>query len=220
MFNKKSCANCGEKLKENYEFCPSCGIHLKSNSKKDWGMLGKNDALNRDTNSEFGNFGGGFLNRMIGNTLKMLEKEMQKEMKQFNSPNKLPSSNIRLMINGKEVKPNMIGMQKKNKMPRKTLPINFSEENLKRYQNAKKEEPKTQVRRIGDKLNYELEVPGVNSINDISITRLANGIEVRAIAEKNAYSKIININLPLTRYLLSKEKLMLELDTENDSQSL
>lgn len=216
MFKRKNCRNCGERLKESYEFCPSCGTHIKTNSKKEYGMLGKNDFIKeQEMPSIFRGISGGILNKMIGSTMKMLEKEMTKETGDLNKLQKIPRSNIRLMINGREITPNFKEVKKPDKTPKKILPINFSPENLKKFQKLNKKEPKTQIRRLGDKVNYELEVPGVNSINDISITRLENGIEIRAIAKNKAYSKIINVNLPLIKYMLLKDKLLLELDTKN-----
>lgn len=216
MLKRKNCPSCGERIKKNYEFCPSCGTHIKTGSKKDWGMIGKNDFTEDEFPSVFGGLTGGILNKMINSTMKMLEKELSKEMK---NTQKTPKSNIRLMINGKEVTP-FFNQVKENKIPKKILPINFSPEKLKKFQSSKKKEPKTQIRRIGDKVSYELDVPGVDSIDNISIIRLENGIEVKALGKDKAYSKIINVNLPLSRYMLSNEKLMLELDTLDNSQSL
>jgi HSP20 family molecular chaperone IbpA len=150
--------------------------------------------------------------------MKMLEKEMNKEfeknLSQFPKKNQNPNSNtrIRLMINGKDITPLINSSEKKSNSPIKTLPVNFSEENLKKFKQLKKKEPKTQIRRIGDKITYELDIPGVKSINDISITNLEEGIEIKAIAKDKAYQKNISINLPLTKYILSNGKLSLEMD--------
>jgi len=151
---------------------------------------------------------------MLGSTLKMLEKELNKEFdKQKPEPRFATKPQIRLMINGKEITPR-IQSTVAQKSPIKTLPINFSNENLKKFQRLEKKEPKTQVRRVGDKVTYELEIPGVESINDISIIKLESGIEVKAIGKNKAYLKNISIPLPLTKYLLSKGRLILELDTK------
>ena len=212
MFKKKNCKRCGKKIKDSFEFCPSCGFHTNP---KDWGMLGKDDFIeNEKEDFLFGGLNGSFLNKMLGSTLKMLEKELNKEFdKQKPEPRFATKPQIRLMINGKEITPR-IQSTVAQKSPIKTLPINFSNENLKKFQRLEKKEPKTQVRRVGDKVTYELEIPGVESINDISIIKLESGIEVKAIGKNKAYLKNISIPLPLTKYLLSKGRLILELDTK------
>jgi len=121
MFNKKYCENCKEKINKKNNFCPSCGTKLR-NSEKDWGMLGKTDKIDeRDFQSPFlGSFSGKILNNMLGNVMKMLEKEMQKEVK---NTEKMPKTNFKLMINGKEVNLNNqnapVKKEEKKKMTKK-----------------------------------------------------------------------------------------------------
>ena len=220
--SKKKCPRCKEKIKNSYEFCPSCGFPLQKNSKNKHGLLGKNDYVEEDNfspiNSGFGGFSGKIIDKMLGNFIKIVEKEIIKGINEPKSPKNFPLSNtrIKLMINGKEVTPN-IGIPKKQTIEKtnsKKLPIEFSKENLKKFKKMKKVEPSTSVRRIGDKLTYELRIPGVKSINDISISKMEEGIEIKAVGNKKAYSKNINIDLPLLKYMLSKGILSLEMDTK------
>lgn len=213
MLKKNKCPHCEKKLKSKYEYCPTCGYKIR-NSKKEWGMLGKNDFIEEGMPSIFSGFTGGMLNKMMGSAMKMLEKEMQKEGKESQ---KQPTTKIRLMINGREITPiiNRIPQaQKQERTPAKTLPINFSFENLKKFKKMPKKEPKTQVRRMGDKLTYELEVPGVESIKDIAIIKIDKGIEIKALAKNKAYEKTISIDLPLLKYILLEGRLFLELDAK------
>lgn len=116
MFSKKTCQRCGRKTKKSDSFCPNCGAPLGKNQRReDFGMLGENDSFNEIesiSNSLFGGgmnlIGEGFMNKMISNTMKMLEKEMEKEMqgrgaKTQNQNNNLPKTRVKLMINGKEI---------------------------------------------------------------------------------------------------------------------
>ena len=214
MLRKKKCKNCGEKIKNNYEFCPNCGFQIRK-SKKQSGMLGRNDYIENEPAempSMFGGISGGMLNKMLGSAMKMLEKEIKKGVQEI--PKQQPNARIKLMINGKEITPSVKRVEKQDKTPLKTLPINFSLENLKKFKKLQKKEPKTQIRRLGDRLTYELEIPGVDSIKDVSIIKIDKGIEVKALAKKKAYEKTISIDLPLTKYMLLKGKLFLELDTK------
>lgn len=207
MISKKNkCVNCGKKIKGNYNFCPHCGFPIKINE-KDWGILGKKEIKQQDPiKSEiFSGFGSGILNKMIGNAMKLLEKEMQRTSQ--NNP--FPNSKLRIMINGKEIKPIQQNPQEKNE---KFLPIEFSKENLEKWSKLEKKEPSSKLKRLDNKIQYELYVPGVKSIKDISIVKLENSFEIKAIAKNLAYTKIVPINLPLRKYTLIKEKLTLELD--------
>ena len=58
-------------------------------------------------------------------------------------------------------------------------------------------------------------MPGIKSIKDISIIKLENSIELKAISKNKAYFKLIPINLPITNYGILKERLILEFGVKN-----
>ena len=89
--------------------------------------------------------------------------------------------------------------------------ISCSPSTFERFSKLKKFVPNSKVRRIGNKVIYELEVPGVKDIEDILINRLENSIEIKALAKDISYSKILNVNLPIIRYGLDNGNLVLEL---------
>ncbi len=68
---------------------------------------------------------------------------------------------------------------------------------------------------MADKVIYEIEMPEVKSMKDISIVKLENSIEIKAVSKKKAYIKLIPINMPITNYQLEKGKLILELEAKN-----
>jgi len=78
-----------------------------------------------------------------------------------------------------------------------------------------KKDPETHIRRFSDRVIYEIKMPGVKSVDDISITQLENSIEIKATTKTKAYSKIIPINLPIYDYNLSKGLLTLELEAKD-----
>ena len=86
MFKKNHCNRCKKELKKDFEFCPYCGTPQNANN--NWGMLGRNDFLEApiQSNDPFSQLlpglNGGILNKMLGNAMKMIEKEFQREMHQ------------------------------------------------------------------------------------------------------------------------------------------
>ena len=100
-------------------------------------------------------------------------------------------------------------MQQKLKPAPSLIPQ--KEEQLKKISELPKKEPKTSLKRFGDKIIYEIEMPEVKSLNDVLINNLENSIEIKAIGESAVYSKTIPINMPITNQELSQGKLILEL---------
>lgn len=225
MFGKKECKNCENKVSTKYKFCPYCGNSFGEKTRKDenLGMLGKDDSFennieeefNRLTKSMFGGIGGSVINRMIGNAMKVMEKEMEKEMKKKNYQ---PKTNFQLFINGKKANLdnfndlNIPIQEKRIKRKVREIPSNrLPQRILKDFSALPREEPSTNVRRFSNKVVYEVNMPGVRSLKDVSITKLENAIEIKAISDKKSYFKIIPINLPITNYGVSRGKLLLEL---------
>ena len=212
-FGKRECKRCGESSSGKSNFCPNCGVPFnnKNARRNEFGMLGENDFDEAEEfqNQFFGGFAGGMINKMFESAVKMLEKEMQREMKRGMQS---PGTNFQLFINGKPVKFES-GFQQNNREKQKreiqndALPKN----NLKDFLSLPKKEPSTNVRRFSNKLIYEINLPGVKSDKDISIVKLENSIEIKAVSGDNAYKKIIPINLPVTNYNLANGKLVLEL---------
>jgi HSP20 family molecular chaperone IbpA len=227
MFSKKICKKCGEKLNKKYSFCPICGTPLnKRIQDDDFGMLGRNDFFeNSDalSTSLFGGLSGGIMNKMFNNAMKMLEKELQQNMKNQNNPNmnnlnNMPRTKFRLMINGKEINLNDgtiagTGIQKKDSLKdtsKKAKTNEFTEEQNEKFSKLKKIMPKSHLKRIDDKIIYEIELPGVESLKETSIIKLEDGIEIKALAEKKAYLKRVPLTLPILNYSLSENMLILE----------
>ncbi len=227
MFSKKQkCKKCNEKISDKYSYCPSCGAPLKPEKKEDWGMLGKNDTVDPFEAFEkgmLGGMGGKMLNKMIGSAMKMLENEMRKNMKNTPQKDTAPKTNFELYINGKKISPKNIKVTRKevpqqNKKPQKinkNFQNYFGQDSIKKYSNLEKIEPKANIRRLSNKVIYEIDVPGVESIKDISVVKLENSIEIKAVSKEKAYKKTIPIDLPLKKYRLDNEKLILELDVKD-----
>ena len=207
----KNCPKCGKNIEKDFDFCPYCGKSLDTGN--NWGMLGKNDHIIEQSPLNNSFFGGGILNKMLGNAMRLLEKEMQKGIKESQT---MPKTKVQLYINGKKIniqpRPKRIMKKPIRKKQINNVPsTHLSKENLKRFSNLPRENPKASVRRLSDRIIYDIEVPEVKSIKDISIIKLENSIEIKAIGKNKSYYKVIKIGLPIIDYYLLKGKLIREL---------
>jgi len=210
MFTQ-NCPKCNKKIKKNFDFCPHCSHNLKANpNPEDYGMLGKNDF------EEMASLGNPFLDKVLTSTLKMLEKQI-KHLPDLNQPrpqNKPQSNlNVQFFVNGKKVMPNNSAMprhiktcQHQQHRPQQII----QKDKLEQFSKLPKEEPISKIRRLSGKVIYELETPGVENIEDVLINQLENSIEIKALSKEKVYLKNLNINLPILRYYLLKEMLVLE----------
>jgi len=224
MLIRKKCQRCGRKISKEYDFCPYCGNDFRwekaKNNERDYGMLGKEDALN-----EFPSFGmplnmGNLLNSSMFNSL---FKEFDKQFREFDK--ELPKNNVKKngisisisMGDGKNPDVKISGFgpdfkNLKNESREKTMPKQeLTDEEARKLSKLPKKEAKTEVRRFSNKIVYEIELPGIKSLRDIIINRLENSIEIKAFSEENAYFKLLPVNLPIINYKLEDNKLILEL---------
>jgi len=236
MFGKKKCKRCGKKIDKKFDFCPYCGNRTTDllEDKEDWGMLGKNDFISQEIMLPAG------LNSIFGSLMSNLEKQFKDIDKEFGKMEKnevktekkfpgiiktggisisISTSNNRLPI----IKVNSMGnipeFQEKTREMKRTIkeiePKSLSEENIKKFSKLPRKEPNTNVRRLSDKVIYEMDLPGVKSIKDVSIIKLENSIEIKAVAKDKAFFKLIPINLPIANYKISDGKLVLELEAKS-----
>mgnify|MGYP001608225796 CR=1 FL=1 len=224
MFGKKRCGNCREKVEDSYNYCPYCKTPLKDMfEEEDWGLLGKNDVIEPEEiklpmglNALFNS-----LVKNLNNQMKNLDHEKQNRGKEqkvskksggisisiSTSGNRPPEINVRSFGNIPEFKNKE--HQIKNKAEKIKLPVSDSG----KFAGLPKAEPKTDIRRFSNKVVYEIKMPGVKSLEDISLIQLENSIEIKALANKKVFYKIIPINLPIKNYNLSNGTLILELDS-------
>jgi HSP20 family molecular chaperone IbpA len=224
MFNKKRCNACGEKISGNYNFCPYCRVNLAENDDEEWGMLGKNDFAQPDEmKMPFG------FNALFNTLLKNLDKQFNELERNYPSEkNKKPhirKSGVSISINTSNGRPPEIKIKrfgdtpqiqgKKNgeKSVKKQILKSFSEKQRKKFSHLPRKDPDTEIRRLSDRIVYEIKMPGVISLENVSINQLEESIEIKAIGKKNSYSKIIPVKLPVRKYNISKGKLVLELDS-------
>jgi hypothetical protein len=213
MFEKKKCPRCNKGVKESFGFCPSCGFRLAKNS-RDYGMIGKSDFDSdySEPESFLESFSGKVIDKVIGSTFnsftKLIEKEMKKDLKEMGAP----QQKIRLVVNGKEIPINQVNSDKQENPIKKEI---LSEKLLKKLQTFPRKEAETKVKRLSSGITYEVFVPGVKSMENVLIIKLEESLEIKAIGDKMVYTKIIPLNLPLKKYSLKDEKLILSFNDKD-----
>ena len=221
MFNKKKCKNCGEKISNSYNFCPYCRVPLiDSFDDEDFGLLGRNDSM-EEVKLPIG------FNHLFNSLIKNMNTQF-KELENHNAKQSQKKSEVKkggisisISTSGNrppEIKVTSFGnipkfKEREKQIAKKANSIKLPLSDSKKFSGMPKKEPETNIRRLSNKVVYEINMPGVKSMEDVSIIQLENSIEIKAFAKDKVFHKIIPINLPISDYNLSKGKLVLELDT-------
>jgi HSP20 family molecular chaperone IbpA len=217
MFKRK-CGRCGRNIDKNFKYCPNCGNNLKTErDRRDFGFLG------RDDNTE--DFLG-FQNRAfpfgLGSIFNKLVKEIDRQLKEadreFDSfeedERKFFKKGISINLNSINGKP-VIKVKRIGDRENKPVKNEVRTKNLKNINKLPKQEPDANVRRLSNRIIYEINLPGVRDIKDVLINKLENSIEIKAISKDKAYFKLLPVSLPVAGYKLEKERLILELKPKN-----
>ena len=220
MFKKKKCSKCGKRIDEKYDFCPYCGNRFNSGKEEDWGMLGKNDFFPSGNEIKLPVGFNALFNSLIKNLSKELDNELRNKSFGENTK-KISKDGVSISIstfgNGPpRIKVANLGNKKLNQeeVEKKFDSKIFTKEQAKKFSGLPKEEPKTNVRRLSNKVVYEVEIPKA-AAEDVSIVKLENSIEIKAFSKNKAFKKLIPINLPIRNYKITNGKLVLELSLKN-----
>ncbi len=218
---RESCPRCEKKFSKKYSYCPHCGFDRKAKKEMDdFGFLGR-DELD-DLQLPFG------FKMLIKPLMKELNKQMfelDKEMKK--EENELKRSKNTMKVSNFTIHLGVPG-QKSIRMTSSIPLTNIHSNNgkttnlslvlpkidrtlLLKAKDLPREEPETIVRRLSDKIVYEISLPDVASVNNINITKLEESIEVKAVSKKAVYLKTIDVSLPLHNYYFADGQLVLEL---------
>lgn len=196
MFAKKSsCPRCESRLKETFDFCPYCGLDIRNPEQelKEYGLLGKNEISAMPANASMG-----FSDKLINSIFSSLMKSLESQMKQMDTPE------IRAVPNGIQIK---VGpAPKKANVKRRSV----TEEQVKRMSNLPRAEAKTDVRRLSDRIVYEIKAPGVASVEDVFVSKVESGYEIKAIGKNKVYVNSLQVDLPLKAYSVTENGLVIE----------
>ena len=192
MFGKKTikCSNCNSKVNEKYSFCPDCGNFLNEETEaKEYGLLGRDDNSSEMPADEL-NFG--IADKLINSLMNSLIKNMDKQFKQFDQDSR--RTEIKNLPNGIKIRIGTSAPQ--NKKAQRTGPFQkqLSEEQIEKMSFLPRTQAKSKMKRMGDKIIYELDTPGILSPQDIFISKLESGYEIKAISEKQDYVNILHQN--------------------------
>jgi hypothetical protein len=216
MFGEK-CPRCDKRVSKKHDFCSYCGINLNAETNLDsgdYGFLGKDNDF--DLKLPFGfNALMKPLMKELSKQMLELDKELKKDQGKGNEVNKKPASHFSIHIGVPGQKPiklntNMANPQVVARKKEVSLP-KISDDRFEKAKNFTREEPKANMRRLSDSIIYEIELPDVSSMNDVNISVLEDGIEVKAIAKDVVFHKFLDVSLPLARYEFKKDFLVLEL---------
>jgi len=225
----KKCSRCGRRVKKDFSFCPTCGKDMRTPyDAKDFGMLGRSD---EDDFEDLGIKLPPGINLLFKNLVKQLDKQFKEldkisreEMREIRDADMIRGfkpirKGFSISISSKDgrnpsIKINEIGKEAKVKRVENVVPeenMKKKQESIKKMKGLPREEAETRVRRLSNKIIYEIELPGVKSVHNIILNKLENSIEIKALAKGKVLVKLLPISLPIIGYKLEKEKLILEL---------
>lgn len=186
----KECPNCEAELKKDFQFCPYCGTDLidRDDEEIEYGLIGRTNANINRIPKEFG-----------------LDKMIKTMMSSF-----MNDAEITTLPNGVQIRIGSPVQRKQPQQQQRKIKKAITEEQIKKMTNLPRTKAETSMKRLNNKIVYELDTPDVSSPEDVFISKLESGYEVKAIGAKKVYANNLPINLPVKSIILSKGKLTFE----------
>lgn len=202
--DKTKCPQCKSGIKDSFSFCPYCGADLldPEQERKDFGMLGKNDMYQEKNSTPLEGFG--ITDQMINSIIGNLAKTLNRQFKEIDGPR------IENLPNGIKIKIGPPTNKEKNAPKKRTI----TEDQIQKMSEMPRIEAKSNIRRFSDKVVYEMSTPGLESQQDVFISKLESGYEIKAIGNKKIYVNSLQIDLPIYRYIIEKGRLLVEFKTK------
>jgi ribosomal protein L37E len=221
----RKCEECGSRSEEKFSFCPFCGNSFVDvrKEREDFGLLGRNDFVDNEED-QMQNLG--MMDKLVSSMVNSMMKNIDKQFKeQFRDIEKdLSKTEVKTFPNGIRIKisgPFDVAQQGVKTKPKKILRNEKKEinaEQLKKMGSLPRAKAKTSVKRFGNKVVYELSTPGVISAEDVFVSKLESGYEIKAIGDRKIYVNSVPINLPLKKYSIVNNKLLFEFLAEHRPQ--
>lgn len=212
FFDKKSknllkCPNCESKIEKKFSFCPYCGEDMIDREKetRDFGMLGKSDMQNKANPMADMNLG--LMDKMLGTMVASLVKSLDKQFKEMDK------ADVKSFPNGISIR---IGpaananVSQANQQKARVVKRQLTEQQMAKLVELPKIPAKSSIKRLSDRVICELEASGIRSPEDIILSKLESGYEIKAITSDKVYSNTIPVNLPLKGITINKDNLLIE----------
>jgi len=224
--NTTKCHNCQSSVSDKFSFCPHCGESLISagDELKNFGMLGKNDVKEKDLiNNNFMQPDFSITDKLIGSLMNSLMKNLDKQIKEAEKENIVENAEIKSFPNGIRIRigpPIPINQQQSqvHKKHKNVIKKQLTEEQIQKMSRLPRAAAKSNVRRLSDKVVYELSTPGLENTDDVFISKLENGYEIKAIGSKKVYVNSLPVNLPLRSFSIAENKLLVEFKLHEEQQ--
>lgn len=211
MFFKKkpnkeevSCPKCKSEITDQFSFCPYCGQHLVNPAKelKEFGMLGKNDIADEEIIQHAFASNMSMADKLIGSLMNSLLKNIDMQLRD------VETTEVKNTPTGIRIRVGVPGQQRK----RETRVVNrtLTDKQLSRMSNLPRTEAKTNVRRLSDKVIYDLAALGIESPDDVFVSKTESGYEIKAIGKNKVYVNSVPVNLPLKGFALHDKGLTVE----------
>ena len=213
------CDNCNSSISGKFNFCPHCG-YSQINEKKEareFGFLGRDDFPRAEEKNKISSPSSpfGISDKFINSIMNTMIKALDKQMKEGLEPVFEGSADIEQFPNGIKIKIGLPQNQIKQKKEKNSvMKKKITEKQLEKMSNLPRVPAKTSVRRLSDKVVYELSAPGIESIEDVFVSKLENGYEIKAIGGKKVYVNSLPVNLPLKGFSILDNKLLVEFKPE------
>ncbi len=199
MFNKK-CPACAKNIKGDFNYCPYCGTSFKAGAEKEnFGMLGRDDfgkEIQQELKLPFG----------MGNIVNSLVKQLEQEMNGQISSNGSKGFKIKIAMGQPQMRQ---PVRKEPKRIEKALEV--SEREVERRANLPTVEVESKIRRLADRIIYEIEAPGVQTKKDVVLVKLASGLEIKGYSSDKCYVKFIPLTVEIIGYSVENGKIFVEL---------
>lgn len=199
MFDKK-CRGCAKKVDRKFSYCPHCGASLKAASEEDFGMLGSSDKgqVEEELKLPFG------IEKIMGGLVKQLEKQLGNM--DVDERTGMPKG-FKIQVARGPMGPQVVQRKAEE---RKDIVV-VSEKEAERRAGLEKVDAESRVKRLGDVIIYEIEAPGIATKDDVVVTKLETGIEIRAYAKDKCYVKIVPLKVEVLGMRIDREKVCVEM---------
>jgi len=200
---KRKCPSCAKKIEKKFNYCPYCGASFKAgNDKSNFGMLGRDDSNERIQEELKLPFG---MNKIVNSLVKQLEGQLGNM--DLGNGQGIPKGVKIQIARG----PNMGQIVRQvPERKKENIPVVSTEENERRMR-LPKVEGISKVKRLANTIIYEIEAPGIRKRDDVVLTELATGLEIKAYSRDKCYVKFIPLKVEVVEYYVEKEKVVVEI---------